>query len=275
VSQGNSAPPSILEELRSSQSRECWAEFLRQYGPLIFQTCHFSTSDADDAAECFLFACQQLSRNRFRRLLKFRPDGAASFPTWLRVVVRNLCLDWRRKQFGRWRMPRSIARLPQLEGQVYTCRYERGLSLDETFFSLCPSFPGLTMQRLIETEAQVQNSLTSRQRWLIGTHQTQAQAAVRGSAPSAAGVCEGDAAPATEPVDPRPSQEVVLAQQEQETHLRSALEKLDAPERLLIRLRFEEELSLQQIARLTGLGDAQRVHRRIEGILGSLRKKLT
>src|SRR5437868_11230231 len=121
------APVVMLEELRSSQSREAWAEFLRQYSSLIFQTCQFSTSDADQAADCFLFACEQLSRNSFRRLLCFRPDGPASLSTWLSVVVRNLCLDWQRKRLGRPRLFRSIAKLPQLSGAVYRCRFEQGL----------------------------------------------------------------------------------------------------------------------------------------------------
>jgi RNA polymerase sigma factor (sigma-70 family) len=272
MSQRDSAPDAIVEELRSSQSREAWAEFLRQYSPLIFGACQFSTSDADQAADCFLFTCQQLSRNHFRRLLRFRPQGGAGFPTWLRVVVRNLCVDWRRKQFGRPRLFRSIARLPQLEAEVYRCRYEQGLSLDETFLTLCPSFPGLNMQRLVETEARVRGSLSSRQLWLINTRKARARGVLQESGVS---VAEEDYACEQDPVDPRPNQESVLASQEQEEHLRSALVRLPAPERLLIRLRFEERLSLEQIARLTGLGDAQRVHRRIADILGTLRKKVT
>jgi RNA polymerase sigma factor (sigma-70 family) len=268
---GDSAPDAILEELRSSQSREAWAEFLRQYSSLIFQTCQFSTSDADQAADCFLFACEQLSRNHFRRLLRFRPRGTASFSTWLRVVLRNLCLDWRRKQFGRPRLLCSIARLPQLEGEVYRCRYEQGLSLDETLLFLCPNFPGLSMQRLMETDAHVRDSLSSRQLWLIGARKARARGALQGSG---VGIAEDDAL-AQHPVDPRPNQESTLASQEQEEHLRSAIAKLPAPDRLLIRLRFEEGLSLEQIARLTALGDAQRVHRRIGDVLAVLRKKVT
>jgi len=267
--QGDSAPDWVLEELRSSQSREAWAEFLRQYSPLIFRTCQFSTSDADQAADCFLFACEQLSRNHFRRLLRFRPEGEASFSTWLRVVVRNLCHDWRRRQFGRSRLFRSIARLPQLEGEVYRCRYEHGLSLDETFLSLRPSFPGLTMQQLAETEAQVQESLSSRQLWLISARKARAHGFLQGL-----GVVEEENVLESELTDPRPNQESALCDHEKAERLKSALGKLPAPERLLIRLRFEEGLSLEQIARLTGLGDAQRVHRRIADILGTLRKKV-
>ena len=182
MSQENPVPVVMLEELRSGQSREAWAGFLRQYSTLIFHACKFSTSDADQAADCFLFACEQLSRNHCRRLLRFRPQGGASFPTWLRVVVRNLCLDWRRQQFGRQRLLRSIARLPQLEGEVYRCRYEQGLSLDETFQSLSPSFPGLTLQRLMDTEAKVRESLNSRQLWLINARRARTRGALQGPA---------------------------------------------------------------------------------------------
>ncbi len=271
MSPGNSAPQAVLEQLRSSQSREAWAEFLRQYSALIFSTCQFSTSDADQAADCFLFACEQLSRNHFRRLLRFRPQGDASFPTWLRVVVRNLCLDWRRKRFGRPRLFRSITRLPQLEAEVYRCRYEQGLSMDETFLSLSRSFPGLTMQRVMETEAHVQDSLNPRQLWLISSRKARA----RGHTRESVGLADEDDALFESIADTRDDPESAIANQEQQAQLCSALKELPAPERLLVRLRFEEELSLEQIARLTGLGDAQRVHRRLADILTKLRKKVT
>ncbi len=265
------APDLMLEELRSAQSREAWAEFLRQYSSLIFQTCQYSLSDTEQAADSFLFACEQLSCNHFRRLLRFRPNGGASFATWLRVVVRNLCLDWRRKHFGRPRLFRSIARLSQLEGEVYRCRYEQGLSLDETFLMLCPSFPGLSMQRLVETEAHVGESLSPRQLWLISARKARVHGALQ---EPAIGLAEENDVLEQEPVDGRPNQESVLATRELEKRLRLALAKLPAPDRLLIRLRFEEGLSLQQIARLTDIRDAQRVHRRIADILATLRKKV-
>jgi RNA polymerase sigma factor (sigma-70 family) len=269
MSMQDSAVASILKELRSSPSRETWQEFLRQYSPVIFQTCQYSTSNADQAADCFLFTCEQLSRNSFRRLLRFRLDGSASFSTWLRVVVHNLCLDWLRKEFGRPRMFRSIARLSQLDGEVYRCRYEQGLSLDATFVSLRPNFPDLTMERVAAAEEQVEKSLNSRQLWLMSTRKTQLRMQ---SQESRVDVIE---VPTKEPADPRPNQESVLANREQEDRLWLAVCKLPNPERLLIRMRFEQGLSLEEIAGLTGLGDAQRVHRRIADILDKLRKKIT
>jgi RNA polymerase sigma factor (sigma-70 family) len=256
---------SIFQGLRSSRSREVWAEFLRQYSPVIFQTCRYATSDADQAAECFVFACEQLSRNNFRRLLRFPPEGPAGFSAWLRVVVRNLCLDWRRKEFGRPRLFRSIARLTQLDTQVYRCRYECGLSLEATLASLRPNFPGLTMEQLAAAEEQVQESLNSRQLWLMSTRKAYLRMQAQ---ESRVGVIE---APANEPADPRPNQESAFAAREEEDRLQSALGKLPKPERLLLRMRFEQGLSLEEIGGLVGLGDAQRVHRRIADILEKLR----
>jgi DNA-directed RNA polymerase specialized sigma subunit len=40
---------------------------------------------------------------------------------------------------------------------------------------------------------------------------------------------------------------------------------------LILRLRFDDELSLDEISQLAGLGDAQRVHRRLTSILEKLR----
>ena len=264
-----SAIASILEDLRSSPSRETWEEFLRQHSTVIFQTCQYSTSDEDQAADCFLFACEQLSRNNFRRLVRFRLDGSASFSTWLRVVVRNLCLDWLRKEFGRPRLFRSIARLSRLDGEVYRCRYERGLSFDDTFVSLRPTFPDLTMEQLASSEEQVEKSLNSRQMWLVSTRK--ASLRMQGQETSV-GLID---TPAMEPTDTRPNPESVLADKEQEDRVQSAVGKLPQPERLLIRMRFEEGLSLKEIASLTGLGDAQRVHRRIAEVLEKLRQEVT
>jgi RNA polymerase sigma factor (sigma-70 family) len=187
----------------------------------------------------------------------------------LRVVVRNLCLDWLRKEFGRPRLFRSIARLSQLDGEVYRCRYEQGLSFDDTFVSLRPTFPDLTMEQLASSEEQVEKSLNSRQMWLMSTRK--ASLRMQGQETSV-GLID---TPAMEPTDTRPNPESVLADKEQEDRVRSAVGKLPKPERLLIRMRFEEGLSLKEIAGLTGLGDAQRVHRRIAEVLEKLRREVT
>jgi DNA-directed RNA polymerase specialized sigma24 family protein len=121
----------ILQQLRSSDPHEAWTHFLDEYSSLIFQVSRYLESDLDRASDCFQFICQKLSEDAFRRLLRFKPHGPATFSTWLRAVVRNLCLDWRRKEFGRQSRFRSIGRLSVFDQALFGCVYERRMSTQE------------------------------------------------------------------------------------------------------------------------------------------------
>ncbi len=100
-----------LAQLGSIDPQQAWSRFLDVYSPVIYRVVQAFEREPDPIADCFVFVCEQLSRNRFRRLRSFKPEGKASFRTWLCAVVRNLCLDWRRKDLGRHRVFQSIARL--------------------------------------------------------------------------------------------------------------------------------------------------------------------
>jgi RNA polymerase sigma factor (sigma-70 family) len=256
----------LLEALRSPSScGDAWAEFLESYSSVLYQTARACTSDDDAAADCYLHICERLSRNDFRRLLKFKPDGSASFTTWLRVVARNLCFDWQRSQHGRPRLFKSMQHLSTLELEVYNSRFVHGSSVQETHHRLQSRFPGVGLSELSEIEERLHGSLTSRQQWILGRRR-QPQFA----APLA--VAEQEDEPGSVDVaDPRPNQEVQIADTEQSIRLWKSVESLPAQERLLLQLRFEQELSLDEIARLCGLQDAQRVHRTLTTVLKKLR----
>ncbi len=157
----------ILEKLGSAERAAAWSEFLEVYSPLILQVAHFLEEDEDTRADCFLYICEQLSRNRFRRLRRFSVDGPASFPTWLRATARNLWVDWRRQKFGRPRMFRSVQDLPLLDQDVYRCVFERGMSTGGTLAELSPRFPKLTEHQIHESVARLGERLTPRQRWIL------------------------------------------------------------------------------------------------------------
>src|SRR5262249_48301488 len=84
----------LLEQLRSPNAQAGWEQFLLQYSGVLYQVLHAFTRDDDEAADCFVYSCEQLAKNGFRRLRRFKLDGTASFATWLRVVTRNLWYDW-------------------------------------------------------------------------------------------------------------------------------------------------------------------------------------
>ncbi len=255
----------LLEALRSPNSCDAWVEFLDAYSPVLYQTARACTSSQDDAADCYLHICERLACDSFRRLLKFKPDGKASFATWLRVVARNLCLDWHRSQNGRVRPFKSLQHLSPLELEVYHCRFIRGVSQQETLQQLESLFPGVNLCELLNIEERLQGSLSPRQKWILSARkqpEISTSVAVAGE--------EGEPGVVDVP-DPRPSQETRFADHEQQSRLEKSIVSLPARDRLLVQLRFEQDLSLEEIARVCGWQDAQQVHRKLAAILKKLR----
>ena len=253
----------MLKQLRSREPREAWDLFLHDYGSLILQIVRRFEHNADQVSDCFQFVCEQLSRDRFRRLRKFKPQGPARFSTWLRAVVRNLCLDWHRKQFGRRRVFRSISRLSAFDQEVFRCVYERDVSVEETMLLLQPSFPDVTAKRMAESRERIEQELTVNQRWRLGARFAQ----------GASGAAATFGSPLEIP-DPRPDPEARALLEEKRATLGRALACLSKGERLLVRLRFEQDLTLEQVAKVLGLGNAQRADRKIKEILTRLREDM-
>ena len=132
----------LLRQLRSRDPREAWARFLELYSPLLFDVARRFERDDEAVADCYLYICEQLSANRFGRLLRFRPDGPARFSTWLCAVARNLCLDWYRREFGRYRVFESVARLPALDQEVFRGLFVERLPIEDLFLKLEPRHRG-------------------------------------------------------------------------------------------------------------------------------------
>jgi RNA polymerase sigma factor (sigma-70 family) len=258
----------MLISLASEDWGQAWSDFLESYSPLILQVVHQFEHEEDRADECFLFVCEQLSTNRCWRLRRFKLGGPAKFSTWLRVVARNLCLDWRRREIGRPRVLRSVSRLGVLDQQVVDCVYERCMSLRETLLSLQAYDPKLTQEQLSDSLERVRERLNPRQLWLLGRRRTKVQSLERDSA-------TGDGSVATQIADPDPSPEALAETAERRAALTVALSRLDKDERLILRLRYEEGLTLDQVSRVAGLGNAQRADRRIREILARLRDEMS
>ena len=256
----------FLEQLNSDDPEEAWSLFLAAYSSTILKVVRHVEHDADLVADRFQFVCESLSANSFRRLRKFRTAGPAVFSTWLRAVVRNLCLDWRRKQFGRRRPFKSISQLSSFDQEVFRHLYERRAPVEDTIESLRAIFPNTTREQLSESSLRIENVLTPKQRQLLAARFSQQV--------NQASTSFDDTARSADLRDPAPSPEDQAVFAQRATALRRALDALPEHERLLVRLRFEQDLTLDQIARLLQLGNAQRVERQIKAVLIRLREEL-
>ncbi|MDX1644621.1 MAG: sigma-70 family RNA polymerase sigma factor [Thermoanaerobaculia bacterium] len=255
----------ILRRLTAEGRADAWPDFLRHASPLIIQVIRLFERDDDAVGDCYVFVLERLERDDYRRLRTFEARGAASFSTWLRVVVRNLYLDWRRSVSGRPRPPRPIARLPELEQEIYRRVHERGMSVHECHASLLALFPELTEAEVADALVRIGSLLTSRQHWLLASRDPTVRSLTSGR--------PGQRLP-LDPPDPDADPQAAAAAREEAVLLAEGLERLDPSDRLLLRLRFEQGMSLERLAAVVGLGSGRQAGRRIEELLRELRRYL-
>ncbi len=257
----------LFRQLQSRDPREAWARFLELYSPLLFDVARRFEREGEAVADCYLYICEQLSANGFRRLSRFRPDGPARFSTWLCAVARNLCLDWHRHEFGRHRAFESIARLTAFDQEIFRGLFVERLPIDDLFLKLAPRHPGLTIEQVAERGEVVGKTLSSRQRWLLTVR------ASRG-APPAPGAADQDEAELLRIPSEMPNPETWAGLQEERAALLRAMSRLPAGERLLIKLRFARDLTLAEIAQLMGFESPQVADRRIRNVVEKLRQEM-
>lgn len=253
----------LLERLASPDPGSAWKEFLQRYSTTLQRIVRHQEHDPQRVDECFDHVTQSLSDDRFRRLRSFQPNGPATFRTWLMAVTTNLCTDWRRARRGRYRPPLAVAQWPELDQHVFRNLYVRGLSRLQCLRALEATYPDLNEQTLGEINARLFVMLTPQQRWQLGTRRSTAgpQADV-----PAVGIDDELASIADDAVGPDDAAHAA----QQRARLTAALRQLPAPQRLLLRLRYEQDLTLAEVARLTGLGDPFRARRQIASALSAL-----
>ena len=258
----------LLERLSPGRVDSAWSEFLARYSPLILHVIRRHDAGDGPATECFNHVCAALSDNGFRRLRSFRPDGPACFKTWLMAVVSNLCVDWHRQQQGRIRPTPCVLHLPELDQQVYQCIYVRRMSRAQCLQELMPRFPELTDATVSEINARLFALLTPQQRWRLSVRTRALQHANRRSSTEADDLTE-------RVMEPGPGPDDLTAELQEQRQLRDALARLPAEQRLLLRLRYEQSLTLAEVARLTNQPDPFRANRQIQSALKALAERMS
>lgn len=254
---------SVLSSLSSLERESAWCAFLERYSGLIYHVVRSFDRDPDNSGNCFLFVCEKLSANEFRRLRKFDQSGRASFSTWLLAVVRNLCLDWLRKEHGRHRIFGSVARRSTMEQLLFDCVFRRGFSAEEAREELGRRGFEMTFSAVEERICDLRRCLSSRQLWLLSSGKTVLDS-----------IDSENEGTYVEPADPAPDPEALVALRETHQHVSTAVSSLSESDRLLIRLRYHQGLTLEQVATLVGLKDAQTADRRLRDIIEALRRAL-
>lgn len=247
----------ILLDLTSGQIDVGWTTFLDAYSDLLrevvrrFET-HISATD-----ECYEYICAKLSDDDFRRLKQFDPTGPARFRTWLTTVTANLCKDWRRSRYGRQRPPKFVQDLPDLDKAVFQLLFRQAMTHHECLHVLKSQFPRVRPADIERINGELFEALSANQHWQLS-------------------ISKHDHLPADavdlahEASESRPDLHVQLEQDV--LHLQSALAKLEPEQRLVLQLRYQQDLTLSEVAKLTGMDDPYKARRAIDKALAALKK---
>lgn len=253
----------LLRELDSDEDADgAWGRWLEAYAPILLQVAGRFAPDAEAAADCFLFQCERLHANRCARLRRFDPLGPASFPTWLRSVAINLSIDWHRARYGRRRPLARLAQLSLLHRETFRLLFQQRASIDDAVAALRLQLPHVEREDVVSAREELWQRLTPRQRSVA-------------LASGRKGFQEIALDEDVDVQDDAPDPEHVAAMRQSYDRLRAHLGRLPVRDRLVLRLRFEEELTLAEIARLTGRKDAQAVDRWIREVVTRLRREMT
>lgn len=253
---------SLLTELLDPRNATAWRSFLGQYGSVMMSVASQHALDPHDAQDCFIYICEKLCEDGCRRLRSFSPSRGGTFQTWLHAIASNLCTDWSRFRYGRPGTPTAIQALSALEQLVFELSVVEGLDRESCLIGVRHRFPKTSRSQLSDALAAVHTALTSRQRWKYTVFRQRNRVL-----PTEPGRRAVDAGEENHPLDH-------TSMHEKQARLEAALTLLTARQRLMLRLRYEQEMTLEEVATVVGLKDLHQARRFIQAALHELSELL-
>jgi len=97
----------------------------------IETVCKRCFSAENDQNECYVYVIDSLKADNFKRLRAFK--GKSKLNTYLYSLINTLVIDFRRKQFGRRRIPAGVAKLGKWAETVYRFVCWQKFSFDDAY----------------------------------------------------------------------------------------------------------------------------------------------
>jgi RNA polymerase sigma factor for flagellar operon FliA len=210
----------------------------------------FSADDCDDFRSC---VNERLIEDEYAVLRKFR--GEAAIGTYLTVVIAMILRDYRVRRWGRWRPSAAALRAGNVAVRLESLVYRQRFQLDEAIRIMKAS--GETM--LTDREIAAMFSRLPRRAPLRLVD---------------AGPASLTGLPSNECADDLVNDGVATDERSAaDRALHAALSRLPAEDRLVLRMRFWEGMSIADIARALGLPQKP-LYRRVEHSVAALRPLL-
>jgi RNA polymerase sigma factor (sigma-70 family) len=248
--------------LFDADPERAWDLFIDRYAGLVLATLRHLGFDHDEAMDRFVYVCEKLCEQGFRRLRSIRFAGShGELTPWVRTVVKNLAVSWAWSVEGRQRLFKSIAELSARERRVFELYFWDGLTPSQVHERLrAEEQSGVELVEVLDALEVVFSHLSENQRWRLMSR----------LARNRKSISLADEDPETrvgfEPRDAAADLEESLLRQERHQVVTAALAGLAPRERLILQLRYDEALTLAEVAEIVSLS--------LSAVKSSLRKSL-
>lgn len=254
-----------LRALLAADPEIGWRAFIDDYTPLLLALIERAgVTKRDEAMEVYVLVCERLAENDCARLRQ-RDPGKGALGAWLSVVVRNMVVDWVRSRAGRRRLFGSVRDLSRSDQRVFELYYWEDRTPSEIVEILrMEQFGRITLLDVLDALDRIHGVLTER-------HHSELISMTVRSRPMAS--VDEELAAGAEVRDEAAGPEARAAAREAHVRLEAALAALPPEDAAIVRLKYLQGLSLEQIRRalhLDRLGDD-----RLAGIMRRLRARLT
>ncbi len=118
----------------------------------IETVCKRRFSAENDQTECYVYVIDSLKADNFKRLRAFK--GKSKLNTYLYSLINSLVIDFRRKKFGRRRIPSGVVKLGKWAEAVYRFVCWQKFTFDDAydFLRVDGLFTGSYIEFIKETE---------------------------------------------------------------------------------------------------------------------------
>lgn len=246
-----------------------WELFIERYADVILSDLRRLGFDYDQAMDRFVYVCQKLCEDDFRRLKTIQHTGSKGDLTpWVRKVVKHLCINWVWSADGRKRLLKPIAQLPAREQRVFELYFWKGLLPSEIYELLRFGHQlDIDLIEVFDALERIFSHLSQKKLWRLMTSLARRRGAV-----SLDEIAE-ETGISFDPVDAKPNPEEALIQKEAEERINRALDGLSPREQLIVQFRYEEGMAAKEIAEMLHVSEHE-VKRSLKATLDKLRRVL-
>ncbi|MCB1024378.1 MAG: hypothetical protein KDB79_08310 [Acidobacteria bacterium] len=242
-----SIPDEELVKLFQHEPFRAWDLFCEKHSDLIYGILRRMGFDHDGAMERFVYVCEKLCENDFRRLrdVKYVGDEGDLTP-WIRQVVKNFCVNWAWSESGRKRLLSDAAEMPERDQRIFQLYFWQGKTPFEIYEALrLEHDKEVELGDVFDALENIAGHLSQKKLWrLISGIYRQRKMLSLDHSPAETGK-------AFEVIDTRSKNpEKELHTKEDSEQVKRALGTLSTREKIVIRIRYEEGLSFGEIAEM-------------------------